>query len=312
MGVFCARSFRSQLCRTLSLPRVSATRAMALKRGHFEMSACAKKRPPEQTLKIPRAADVKVGTPVSWMPPPQAVLGRLREPSIVIGFDVETHGWPDNSCSKGHIGELGWYTMKDERTLCFARVVQIGWTIGKAELGAPAVTKTMLVKPDGFVISDRATHFHNITQERALKEGRALADALREFMDDVKEASGNDGMVVAHQIEFDFRIIYEELGRCGLFALQEDWRCVARKGYCTMNHVVGRWLQECLGQEVGPQTAKHALRLEDMLRCLYPQGEQLLAKRHDAGADAEMVRLVYIALLARARPSAGRGRIEMS
>jgi DNA polymerase III epsilon subunit-like protein len=192
--------------------------------------------------------------------------------------------------------------MKDEPSLCFARIVQLGWSISKAHVAAAAETKVYLVKPDGFDVTPRATQFHKITHERAQAEGRPLTEVLQEFMCDVKGAYASGGRLVAHQIEFDYRVIYEELGRSRLTTLQEEWKSMGRQGYCTMNPIAGRWLLESAGQEVGPPTAKHTLRLGTMLRLLLPDDTGILQKKHDAGADAQMTRLVYIALFARSRP----------
>ena len=168
------------------------------------------------------------------------------------------------------------------------------------------MTKTRLVKPTDFVITERATNFHQITQEHASQKGHFLPDVLREFMDDVREAFRKGGRVVAHHIEFDYRIIYEELGRSGLSELQQEWKSIAGKGCCTMDPIVGRWLRQCMGKDVGPETATHTVPLDEMFGGLHPENTTLLKKRHDAGADAEMAWLVYAALLLRAR--AGRAR----
>ena len=144
--------------------------------------------------------------------------------------------------------------------------------------------------------------FHKISHEQAVQDGNALEDVLREFMADVTHACESGGRVVAHQLEFDAGVIYEELGRCGLDALRDEWACIARKGYCTMNHVVGRWLLECSGSEVGPPMVHHTLRLDVMLRLLLPQHSAMLAEWHDARADAQMTRLIYVAMLSRLQP----------
>ncbi len=231
--------------------------------------------------------------------PPQILLERLGNPSIVVGFDIETHDWLDHTDNRGHIGELGWYTMKEESSLRFDRLVQLGWVISEVGLGAPVEKKTVTVRPDGFVVSGRATKIHKITHEQAVEEGVALADALQEFMADVKRACESGARVVAHQIEYDYRIIYEELGRCSLNALQEDWRNIARKGYCTMNPVLGKWILQCSRDEVGPQTT---LGLDRMTGYLFSDAEKkdlgVPSKRHHAGADAQITQLIYRALLA--------------
>ena len=58
----------------------------------FQLDKCAQRRPLEQPVKIPRAADVEVVTPgvTSFnFPPPQILLDRLGDPPAVIGFDIE-------------------------------------------------------------------------------------------------------------------------------------------------------------------------------------------------------------------------------
>ena len=93
----------------------------------------------------------------------------------------------------------------------------------------------------------------------------------------------------------------QELGRCGLLEMQGEWASIARKGYCTMNPVLGRWLLEGSGSEVGPPTTQHALGLSDVLPLLAPDHKGLLQQAHDAGCDAQMTRWVYVALVDRAR-----------
>ena len=196
--------------------------------------------------------------------------------------------------------------MKEDATLNFSRIVQIGWVIGGSTPQSPATVKSALVKPEGFEISEDATRKHRITHEQAVREGRVLREVLTEFVTDVTSACrSGGGRVVAHQLEFDAAVIYEELGRCGLNALQDEWACVAKGGYCTMNPSVGRWLKECSGEEVGPSTTQHVLGLKDTLNRLLPKGGDDSRKEfqhHAADDDAQMTRLIYLALLTRTRP----------
>jgi hypothetical protein len=133
--------------------------------------------------------------------PPQVLLERLCDPRVVVGFDIETHDWLDNSDGRVHIGELGWYTMKEESSLCFDRIIQIGRAISEADIQAPATKKALLIRPDGFVVAGHTTNFHGITHEWAAREGVALVDALQEIMTEVQNACAKGGRVVAHQIE---------------------------------------------------------------------------------------------------------------
>ena len=101
--------------------------------------------------------------------------------------------------------------MKDDATLQFARIVQIGWVTGPACIDAPTVHKTYYVEPEGFEVTEKATKFHKISNEILTLSGRPLESVLREFMADVKKVCDNGGKIAAHQIEFDAGIIYEEL-----------------------------------------------------------------------------------------------------
>ena len=163
--------------------------------------------------------------------------------------------------------------------------------------------KAVMVKPDQDVqVSSKATAFHKISHAKVVQQGRSLEDALREFMTDVAAACERGARLVAHHHEFDAGVIYLELGRCGLTALQLQWAEIAKAGYCTMNPDVGRWTLECAGKETGPPTAMHVLGLKSMVILVAPEFLSMIKDHHDAGADAQMARLIYVALLCRARP----------
>ena len=100
--------------------------------------------------------------------------------------------------------------MKDDATLQFARIVQIGWVMGSSSVDAPTNNKTHYVKPEGFEVTEKATKFHKISNEILNLRGLPLESVLREFMADVKEVCDNGGKIVAHQIEFDAGVIHEE------------------------------------------------------------------------------------------------------
>ena len=50
----------------------------------------------------------------------------------------------------------------------------------------------------------------------ATANGARLKDVLNEFMKDVMAAYNEGGIIVAHQIEFDGGVIYQELGVASL------------------------------------------------------------------------------------------------
>ncbi len=272
----------------------------ARKRRHVKFTLPTA-RPPERPPKVPKASEVELTAErVRHVPPSNILAKRLGSPALLIGVDIETHDWPEEE-NRGRIGQFGWYTVKGEKLLDFARIVQIGWAIGDARAAAPVSVKASIVQPDGFQISAKATKFHGISHATACKNGRPVADVLRDFMADVLEACSSGGRIVLHNLEFDAGIILNELARCGLSEMHGEWKVIAQRGFCTMDYEVGRWVRLCCGEEVGPPTAKHCLGLNDIVRRLLPKSDALMCERHDAGADAQLTRLVYIALLERAK-----------
>eukprot|EP00973_Karenia_brevis_P009794 1323001-Karenia_brevis.AAC.1 len=243
--------------------------------------------------KIPRAAVLNMNLPPLM---PGAIVNRLGCPSMIVGFDCETHDWLDGTSKKGRIGPFGWYTMNDD--VCFARIVHLAWVIGDAGEGEQAIVKNAVIQPHGFLISDRASAVHGITHKDASTNGRQLAVVLDEFMRDVSESVLRGGRVCAHQLEFDAGVIACELQRCGLDKLHGEWLRIARCGYCTMNPHAGRWLLMRAGQDVGPETKQHTLGLIRTLHLLGLLREDQQSRSHDAAYNARMTRLIYLALLA--------------
>ena len=70
-----------------------------------------------------------------------------------------------------------------------------------------------------------------------------------------------------------------------------------------MNPHAGRWIAECSGVDVGPTTKQHTLGLDALLKISgfipteYSRFLRDKIKRHRAQFDAEISRLVYVALL---------------
>ena len=177
-----------------------------------------------------------------------------------MGYDIETHDWLEDLSNAPHIGQFGFVTRMAREQTEYQRVVQIGWVVGDASEHGHTIKKCFYVQPVGFEISPKATErCHGVTQSLALREGRLLMDVLGEFVDDAVQIVENGGRLVAHQVEFDAGVIYQELGRCGLEALQDRWMRIMRKGFCTMDPLFGRWLKICTGEQVGQAYVKHLL-----------------------------------------------------
>ncbi len=111
-------------------------------------------------------------------------------------FDTETTGLPKN------------YQAPLDDFLNWPRIVQIAWSLYDAD-GNHWESYSYIIRPTDFIIPAEATKIHRISQERALKEGIDLKQALQHFLEDVKKAS----YLVAHNIDFDEKIVGAELLR---------------------------------------------------------------------------------------------------
>ena len=161
------------------------------------MAACTQKRRSVEI--IPKASDIKEKE-TYFEELPKEIVDQIGNPKLVIGIDIETHGWPEHSSKKGHIGKFGFYTMKDDASIEFARIVQIAWAIGECQGDSQTTSKCFIVQPEGFQIEWKATNFHGISNEMATANGAKLKDVLNEFMKDVMAAYDEGGIIVAHQM----------------------------------------------------------------------------------------------------------------
>ena len=173
-----------------------------------------------------------------------------------------------------------------------ARIVQIGWALRRGE--AEIYVKERLAKPNGFTISKKAEAFHGISHERACSEGLALHDVMTEFIQEMCDLLGEGARLVVHHLEFDCGIIAREADRVGLGHFQDKWADLARKGFCTMDPCIGKWVRTCKGLQLAPHYGGNIMRLDDMIRCLAP--DTFFGARHTAGCDARLHVVLFDAL----------------
>lgn len=114
-------------------------------------------------------------------------------------FDTETAALPRN------------YKAPATDTDNWPRIVQIAWLTCDSPCG-PIVAEEHLIKPDGFKISAAATQVHGITTARAKKEGEELRPVLEAFALAVSQAD----TLVAHNLDFDLRVVQAEWNRAGM------------------------------------------------------------------------------------------------
>ena len=82
-----------------------------------------------------------------------------------------------------------------------------------------------IVKPDGWVISDKVAKIHGITQEMALEHGKPLWSVLWQWERLVRNAN----IRVAHNLEFDDLVVETAYFRLGV-----PYPLKNHAGYCTM------------------------------------------------------------------------------
>ena len=127
-------------------------------------------------------------------------------------FDTETTGVPRN------------YKAPASDVNNWPRLVQIAWLVADDD-GAEIESAEYIIKPEGFTIPADAAKVHGITTEMALREGRELKAVLAEAVSHIEKAA----QLVAHNIDFDEKILGAELLRAGLPNLVES-----RPRVCTM------------------------------------------------------------------------------
>ena len=119
----------------------------------------------------------------------------------ILIFDTETNSFPKD-----------WKTLLHDTYNC-PRLVSISWN-KIAPDGKLLSNKNYLIKPDGFSIDIASINVHGITNEFAQKNGQPLKEIVLEFNDEI----GDCKYIVAHNIEFDYAVIFNEYMRLNLDA----------------------------------------------------------------------------------------------
>jgi len=170
-------------------------------------------------------------------------------------FDTETtnviknmHAHPSCGPAYPHIVQLAW-KIQDES----------GWMV-----------RNHIVKPDGFVIPDESVEFHGITQEIAESMGSPMKEILEEFRKDVESVD----YLVAHNAEFDARMVASECYRYGI----PDF-LLGKTMYCTMKSTT----QIC---KLPGQYGYKYPQLKELYFHLFRK--QPTGKLHDASVDIEV------------------------
>ncbi len=127
-------------------------------------------------------------------------------------FDTETTGLPVN-----------WRAPISDSDN-WPRLVQLAWAWYDQE-GNQWDFYDYIIKPAGFIIPEESTKIHGISQALAEKKGKALNEVIDFFTKQVKQAE----LIVAHNIDFDQKIVGAEL-----FRLKKEDIFLSAKKICTM------------------------------------------------------------------------------
>jgi DNA polymerase III epsilon subunit-like protein len=142
--------------------------------------------------------------------------GAQPKKDFYLFFDTETTGLPRN------------WNAPMEEVDNWPRLVQLAW-IMFGEDGMRMGEGNDIIRPDGFSIPPDASRVHGITTERAMKEGIPVRQALQMFRDKI----GKSSCIVAHNIDFDEKIIGAEFIRAEI-----PHEFPKKKKICTMKSSV--------------------------------------------------------------------------
>ncbi|MES2355509.1 MAG: 3'-5' exonuclease [Pseudomonadota bacterium] len=113
-------------------------------------------------------------------------------------FDTETTGIPKN------------YKAPASDLKNWPRLVQIAWLVTDTD-GNELASAEHVVKPNGFTIPSDAAKIHGITTELAVENGLDIKAILDPIVKDISSASA----LIAHNIQFDEKILGSEFLRAG-------------------------------------------------------------------------------------------------
>jgi DNA polymerase-3 subunit epsilon len=118
---------------------------------------------------------------------------------MLLFFDTETTGLPRD------------WKAPVTQTNNWPRMVQIAWLQYDDQKNLISEAN-YIIRPDGFTIPSDAADIHGITTEIAIEKGSELSSVLSEF----SAVVGGAKMLVAHNMDFDEKIVGAEYVRMGL------------------------------------------------------------------------------------------------
>lgn len=127
---------------------------------------------------------------------------------MYVVFDVETTGLPE---TKGYMKYYDYRNVSKYRT---SRIVSIAWVILNENFDE-VERHYYIIQPYKFIIPDKATQIHGISQTMAESEGIPFGDVVELFATSISTCN----TLVAHNINFDINVLRSELTRFKAFEL---------------------------------------------------------------------------------------------
>jgi DNA polymerase-3 subunit epsilon len=142
----------------------------------------------------------------------------------ILTFDTETNGLPKNMRAYPN----------SENFMNWPVIVQLSYILYDTDTQQVVSIQDELIKmKDGLQISAESIKIHGITNEMCEEHGVNIEDIIDVFMKDFMVAD----LVVAHNMEFDKKVLLAELYRCNKLQYV-DTVSFAIKYYCTMQESI--------------------------------------------------------------------------
>lgn len=208
----------------------------------------------------------------------------------ILFFDLETTGLP-RRMGKFLPPEKEYDEYTNNKSYDSSRIVQIGWCMlenfSKSNLkNLDNVTSEIRKPKDFYDIPDDSVKFHNITYDKARKEGRLLSKILNDdFGDDILKCDA----MIAYNVFFDVNILLNELHR-----LKFTDHIDHIKKLMKTKHIIG--LETICKKVCPPKLWKpfHPNQFPSQISVYEGLFGDKPKKTHDAGADVEtMMKIMY-------------------
>ena len=148
---------------------------------------------------------------------------------LVLVFDTETNGLPKHMRAVPNSSNF----------IDWPKIVQLSYLLYDTDAKKIVLTRNYIIRVPN--ISEESIKIHGITNEISQQEGIPIKCALNAFIENMKLAD----MVVAHNVEFDQKVIIAELYSIMLDEIHDSYwvnaigmMTYSQKYYCTMQESI--------------------------------------------------------------------------